>query len=55
MRTSRDQGALDAPQYYPKAQITQDAGSKRRCVKREAHRPHTEALGSSAQMRCVSC
>src|SRR5262252_8906123 len=30
-------------------------GSKRRCVKREAHRPHTEALGSSAQMRCVSC
>jgi hypothetical protein len=31
------------------------AGRKRRCVKREAHRPHTEALGSSAQMRCVSC
>src|SRR5215813_4127962 len=25
------------------------------CVKREAHRSHTEALGSSAQMRCVSC
>jgi hypothetical protein len=25
-------------------------GSKRRCVKREAHRPHTEALGSSAQI-----
>src|SRR5262245_43796586 len=24
-------------------------------VKREAHRPHTEALGSSAEMRCVSC
>jgi hypothetical protein len=22
---------------------------------REAHRPHTEALGSSAQMRRVSC
>ena len=26
-----------------------------RCVKPDAHRPHTEALGSSAQMRCVSC
>jgi hypothetical protein len=26
-----------------------------RCVKREAHRTHTEALGSSAQMRCLSC
>jgi hypothetical protein len=24
-------------------------------VAREAHRTHTEALGSSAQMRCVSC
>ena len=24
-------------------------------VKGKAHRPHTEALGSSAQMRCVSC
>src|SRR5262249_23858924 len=35
--------------------IVCSAGSKRRCVKREAHRTHTEALGSSAQMRCVSC
>ena len=25
-----------------------------RCVKPDAHRPHTEALGSSAQIRCVS-
>ena len=24
-------------------------------VNGKAHRPHTEALGSSAQMRCVSC
>ena len=24
-------------------------------MEREAHRRHTEALGSSAQMRCVSC
>jgi hypothetical protein len=29
-------------------------GSKRRCVKREAYRPYTEAVGSLAQMRCVS-
>jgi hypothetical protein len=42
------------PRGYPKAQIRQD-GSKCRCVKPDAHRPHTEALGSSAQMRCVSC
>jgi hypothetical protein len=30
MRTSRDQGALDAPRYYSKAQITQ--GADRRSV-----------------------
>jgi hypothetical protein len=29
MRTSRDQGALDAPRYYPKAQITQGGSRKR--------------------------
>src|SRR5262249_45525371 len=28
---------------------------ERGCMEREAHRTHTEALGSSAQMRCVSC
>jgi hypothetical protein len=60
---SRDQGALDAPilsqgsisRAAPKYRRYIGAGRKRRCVKRKAHRPHTEALGSSAQMRCVSC
>jgi hypothetical protein len=35
MRTSRDQGALDAPRYYSKAQTTQGAdrkGADRRSV-----------------------
>ena len=27
---------------------------ERGCMERQAHRAHTEALGSSAQMRCVS-
>jgi hypothetical protein len=42
----------DAP---PLTNQTRRGSHKRRGVKREAHRPHTEALGSSAQMRCVSC
>jgi hypothetical protein len=52
--TSRNQGALDRPIL---SQGTNHArrGSKHRSVKRKVHRPHTEALGSSAQMRCVSC
>src|SRR5215470_12421615 len=36
---------------YPSEEVAQMAHT---LVKREAHRPHTEALGSSAQMRCVS-
>jgi hypothetical protein len=53
---SRNSGrpVRSVPRGYPKAQIRQ-GGSKCRCVKRDAHRPHAEALGSSAQMRCVSC
>ena len=40
------------PRYYPKAQIRH--GSKRRCVKREGHRSHAEAVGSLAQI-CSVC
>jgi hypothetical protein len=48
-----EQGALDAPNTIPKHKSGK-ARIEAPSVKGKAHRPHTEALGSSAQMRCVS-
>ena len=48
-----EQGALD-PNTIPKHKSGK-ARIEAPSVKGKACRPHTEALGSSAQMRCVSC
>jgi hypothetical protein len=49
MKRRTDQRRTCLPVGRPPIQGTNQVsyGSKRQCVKREAHRPHTEALGSS--------